>query len=859
MKIYLFLLILFIINISLFSQTTIPAGDVSGNWLFNGSPYLIEGEITVPNGETLVIDPGVIVEFQGHYKFNIHGQILAFGTEQDSIRFTVSDTTGFSNFYQPVGSWHGLRFYDTNSNGQDSSKVIYCKLEYGKSTTGGSPGIYGGAILCENSSNILIKHCLISKNTASSGGGICCYPNSSPRIEDVIIKGNIANNGAGMYFRDNSHPCLKNVNVIDNHAIDFNSGGGGIYCENNANPHLDNVTIIGNSAFYCGGGMYLRFDSSPILENVTICRNYTDNYGGGIYCSHNSFPIFDSINHSNLYMNSSGSGSDLYVDYNCPTINVVVDTFTVLEPDNYFAYPINNFTFNIQNSKVEQVNQDLFVSPTGSDDNSGLSPDEPLLTISYALKKIMANINNPHNIFLSNGTYSQSQTTEQFPINCKSFVSLIGDNEAQTILDGGDLKGILFCQSDSCFSLQKMTIQNGKVRRSGGGIYLTSQSSPSLENVIISENEAYYSGGGICCEDNSIPTFNNVILSENSAGKGGGLYCHYFSNPSLTDVTIIGNTAGSGGGVCLEVYSDASLMNVTILENLSSRGGGLYLWDSSPTLNNVIINDNIANGQGGGIYCVGLNIAGNFIFSSPVLNNVTISRNMSLEDGGGIYCWECSSPTLLNCILWENTPQEVYFSPEGDSISITISFSDIQNGEAGIVTNNNGIVNWLEGNIDALPLFVNPENGNYHLSWANYPLPDSTMSPCIDTGDPNSPLDPDGTIADMGAFYFDQNVGIEDPVLPGAKYSLSNYPNPFNPTTTISFSIPEESNVELTIFNIKGQKIRLLLNDQMTAGEHSVVWNGEDTSRKKVSSGVYLYKLHVNDKTEAVKKCLLLK
>ena len=859
MKIIVTIFSLLLIYVILFSDTHIPAGNVSGIWEFSNSPYIIDGEINITVDNTLGIEPGVQVIFSGHYKFNVYGKLLAEGALNDTIIFSVSDTTGYSTFYSTAGSWHGLRFYDTNSNGQDSSKVIYCKLEYGKSTTGGSPGIYGGAILCDNSSNILIKHCLLSNNTASSGGGICCYPNSSPRIEDVIIKGNIAKYGGGLYCRDNSHPNLKNVNVIDNHAIDFSLGGGGIYCENNANPQLDNVTIKGNSAFYCGGGMYIRFDSSPILKNVTICRNYTDNYAGGIYCSHNSFPIFDSINRSNIFLNSSGSGSDLYIDYECPIINVVVDTFTVLEPDNYFAYPIDNFTFDIQNSKVEQANNDLFVSPTGSDNNSGLSPDESLLTISHALKKIIANIDNPHNIYLSNGIYSQSQTTEQFPMNCKSFVSLIGENEAQTILDGEELKGILFCEGDSCFSIQKMTIQNGKVRRSGGGIYLTSRSSPCLENVILSENEANYSGGGICCEDNSIPTFNNVILSENSAGKGGGLYCHYFSNPSLTDVTIIGNTAGSGGGVCLEVYSDASLMNVTILENLSSRGGGLYLWDSCPTLNNVIINDNIANGQGGGIYCVGLNIAGNFIFSSPVLNNVTISRNMSLEDGGGIYCWECSSPTLLNCILWENTPQEVYFSPEGDSISITISFSDIQNGEAGIVTNNNGIVNLLEGNIDALPLFVNPENGNYHLSWANYPLPDSTMSPCIDTGDPNSPLDPDGTIADMGAFYFDQNVGIEDPVLPGAKYSLSNYPNPFNPTTTISFSIPNDSEAEISIYNIKGQKVKTLTQNEFTKGNHSIIWNGENEFGNPVSSGIYFYKLYVNGKTEVMKKCLLLK
>ena len=859
MKIIVIIISLLLIYVIIFADTHIPAGNVSGIWEFSNSPYIIDGEINIIVDNTLEIDPGVQVIFSGHYKFNVYGKLLAEGTENDTIIFSVSDTTGYSTFYSTTGSWHGLRFYDTNSNGQDSSKVIYCKLEYGKSTTGGSPGIYGGAILCDNSSNVLIKYCLLTNNTASCGGGICCYPNSSPRIEDVIIKGNIAKYGGGLYCRDNSHPNLKNVNVIDNHAIDFSLGGGGIYCENNANPQLDNVTIKGNSAFYCGGGMYIRFDSSPILKNVTICRNYTDNYAGGIYCSHNSFPIFDSINRSNIFLNSSGSGSDLYIDYECPIINVVVDTFTVLEPDNYFTYPIDNFTFDIQNSKVEQANNDLFVSPTGSDNNSGLSPDESLLTISHALRKIIANINNPHNIYISNGIYSQSQTTEQFPINCKSSVSLIGENETQTILDGEELKGILFCEGDSCFSIQKMTIQNGKVRRSGGGIYLTSRSSPSLENIILSENEAYYWGGGVCCEDNSFPTFNNVILSENSAMRGGGLYCHYFSNPSLTDVTIIGNTAGEGGGICLEAYSDASLMNVTILENLSSRGGGLYFWDSSPTLNNVIINDNIANGQGGGIYCVGLNIAGNFIFSSPVLNNVTISRNISLEDGGGIYCWECSNPTLLNCILWDNTPQEVYFSPEGDSISITISFSDVQNGEAGIVTNNNGIVNWLEGNIDALPLFVDPENGNYHLSWTNYPLPDSTMSPCIDAGNPLSPLDPDGTIADMGAFYFGQNVGIEYPVLLGAKYSLSNYPNPFNPSTTIEFSIQNDSQIELSIYNIKGQKIKTLVQNEFINGSHSIIWDSDDESGKAVSSGVYLYKIIIDGKAEAVKKCLLLK
>jgi hypothetical protein len=88
---------------------------------------------------------------------------------------------------------------------------------------------------------------------------------------------------------------------------------------------------------------------------------------------------------------------------------------------------------------------------------------------------------------------------------------------------------------------------------------------------------------------------------------------------------------------------------------------------------------------------------------------------------------------------------------------------------------------------------------------------------------------------------------------------FNNYPNPFNPTTTISFSIPKESKIELSVFNIKGQKVKTLANTEFDRGNHSVVWNGKDKLNKAVSSGVYFYKLDVNGKTEAVKKCLLLK
>ena len=94
---------------------------------------------------------------------------------------------------------------------------------------------------------------------------------------------------------------------------------------------------------------------------------------------------------------------------------------------------------------------------------------------------------------------------------------------------------------------------------------------------------------------------------------------------------------------------------------------------------------------------------------------------------------------------------------------------------------------------------------------------------------------------------------------PDVPYLVRVYPNPFNPTTSISFSIPEERKIEITIYNLKGQKVKQLVNDKLVKGQHSIIWNSEDETDKKVASGIYFFKLSVNGKTKAVKKCLLLK
>ncbi|MDY6916034.1 MAG: FlgD immunoglobulin-like domain containing protein, partial [Candidatus Cloacimonadota bacterium] len=99
----------------------------------------------------------------------------------------------------------------------------------------------------------------------------------------------------------------------------------------------------------------------------------------------------------------------------------------------------------------------------------------------------------------------------------------------------------------------------------------------------------------------------------------------------------------------------------------------------------------------------------------------------------------------------------------------------------------------------------------------------------------------------------------DNPTVPAVTELKGNYPNPFNPTTQIKFALAEPGKVSLEIFNVKGEKVKTLVNGNLEATNHSVVWNGKDDKNKQVSSGIYYYRLQIDGKTEAVKKCILLK
>lgn len=92
------------------------------------------------------------------------------------------------------------------------------------------------------------------------------------------------------------------------------------------------------------------------------------------------------------------------------------------------------------------------------------------------------------------------------------------------------------------------------------------------------------------------------------------------------------------------------------------------------------------------------------------------------------------------------------------------------------------------------------------------------------------------------------------------QYSLDqNYPNPFNPSTIISFSVAKAGSVQLIIYNVLGQEIRTLLDQNISAGNHNVQWDGKDSQGKSVGSGLYIYRLSAGSDFVATRKMMLLK
>ena len=287
-------------------------------------------------------------------------------------------------------------------------------------------------------------------------------------------------------------------------------------------------------------------------------------------------------------------------------------------------------------------------------------------------------------------------------------------------------------------------------------------------------------GGGICCI-NASPTIDHNLIDSNmvSFADGGGIYCEN-SSSIITNNNIVFN----GGGY------------VIIGSGIACNGGAPYIayntitgsWGDSPN---------------------GIDL---FNSSATVINNTIV-----FNEGSGIFIRDTSDVSVSNTIIWGNNFQSINILDPIVS-NVIVTFSDVEGGYIGT------------GNIDLSPVFTDSLNNDFSLQ---------SSSPCIDVADPGSPFDPDGTRSDMGALFFEQNVGINNDDVTNGKNNIKIFPNPFSAYTSLEFENNNGEKHTLLIYNSMGQMVRAV--DNIKDGQITI-------NRESLTKGIYF--LHLMNKSE---------
>ena len=678
-------------------------------------------------------------------------------------------------------------------------------------------------------------------------------------INSTIIDGN--QNGSVVTFENNetNYAILMGFTIQNGsgtYASPYTSGGGGIFI-NFSSPLLKYLLVKNNYAS-CGAGI-LFSSTDSYLEAVTIKENHAYTLGGGIIITRlapaplYSNIIFDDTNKCNIYNNSAGSSSEIYVgETHEPVVDIIVDTLTVIEPDLNYVSQFPNINLNIEHGWLQQVEHDLYVSPDGDDNNSGLTANEPLKTIQWALTKIKADSLHPRNIYLAEGVYSPESNDEKFALNMRAYVSIIGAGVEDTILEEPIGKAaFIYGLYDNFIKLSSFTARNRT------GDYITkspinlSFSSSELSNILIENCDCMNASAIGCTEDitiTDVKIYNNNGMSAVMCGS----YSYQEINAKLNNVIFIGNDqyepSCGGGALSVSNRKYVSLINCLFAKNHAYDN----IW---PKANIYLLENDTLD-----------------FFNNIVYNNSSNGGAISLGQGGTI--------NIENSIISGNSSPYLFLTSRGDEPTyVNISHSLIQGGTNPSILHIAGPEPygvefiWGDGIIDDIPQFL----GGDEYDPLYYQL--TELSPCIDTGTPDTTGlylppwdllhnyrvwdgDNNGTaIIDMGCYEFGAEQYVEAENIQSSIFNiqLSNYPNPFNPFTTIKFNLIESGEVKLIIYNIKGQKVKTLMDCYTSPGDFELVWNGTDDNNKPVSSGIYLYKLKVNDKTLATRKCILLK
>ncbi len=546
------------------------SGEVSGHWEISGSPYRVRGDLIVPQDSTLLIDPGVLVLFEGHYSFRIleNGCLKAVGTVEEPIQFFA---------LQPDSGWGGIRFLQAS----DSSRLAFCHLRYGLASGGGQADL-GGAIYCSGT-DLTLEHCIINGSNARLGGAIACVDQAQARINQCTIADNTADLGGGIYCED-SDPLLTN-------SILWGNSPDPILLSGSAAPAVSYCDIEG------GWPDVGNFDADPLFVASNLNNFHLQStvgsyaYGFWLQGSEDS-PCIDAGDPSADYTQEPEPNGDRI---NLGAYGKTAQASLSLH-DPHYAFAEVSGTWTIQNSPMNVIG-DIYIPEGGS------------LRIEPGVQVLFQG---PYKLTVMRDATLIAEGT---PEDSVFFTAVNPETGWQ---------GLHFHTASDASSLAFCSFLHGKANGNGedseGGAVYCDSTNLQISHCRIESCSA--TSGGAFYSKNSSPVLTGTAFRNNTAVSGGALYLHQ-SDPLISGNEFSGNSATNGGTATFWFSGGIFRNNVLSDNSANGFGGGAYCFNSSLEFVNNTVIANTGN-VGGGLYSIGaqLPVIRNSIFRDNIPNQI---------------------------------------------------------------------------------------------------------------------------------------------------------------------------------------------------------------------------------------------
>jgi len=554
--------------------------------------------------------------------------------------------------------------------------------------------------------------------------------------DSILFVPDVATEWGGMRISGGETSTFSHVRLSGGSASGSipDDRGGAIYAvDSGTRIMLDNVVISGNTAAVGGGGVYLTSGATASFTSCTIHDNTTtSSYGGGIAVNNASVTLLDSRIERNT---ASGSGGGLVLDASSGDIELCVIDSNAATGDDGGAICLYNA------SELYMLDSHVGGNTSGDDGGGIYANNYSTLSISGT-----PFVGNASSAWDGGGAFYVNRST----LTLRD--SPIADNRTYGYYGHG--AGLRLWQSTVRMTNCPLTGNIGTGSQATGGAMFVDDTDLVMTDCPVTGNATTIQGGGLALWDYTTAIVKNSPIRGNwntTGNSGGGVRVYNRGDVTFDGSPISGNSSGgSGGGLSVSTYAYVRLVDSSVDSNDAVLdGGGVVLWDNATVrLTNSSVDSNVALRDGGGVFAESatLEMLNCSVTRNEAVNgagvrvkttqnarfiNVTFAENVASEIGGGIRAY-ASTADLVNCIVWDNSPQGIYV----DASTVNARFSDIRQDT---------LVYAGAGNINADPLFTDPANLNY--------LP-GPGSPAIDAGDLMELRDKDGSRADMGALPY---------------------------------------------------------------------------------------------------------